>query len=51
MIKYNVKKVEVDGIIFHSKAEADYYSGLKIRQVAGEFSGFELNQDSLCNRH
>lgn len=42
MNKYNAKKVEVDGIIFHSKAEADYYSGLKIRQAAGEITSFEL---------
>lgn len=42
MNKYNAKKVEVDDIIFHSKAEADYYSGLKIRQAAGEISNFEL---------
>ena len=42
MNKYNAKKVEVDGIIFHSKAESDYYSGLKIRQAAGEITSFEL---------
>ncbi|PEX52509.1 hypothetical protein COK25_08345 [Bacillus cereus] len=42
MNKYNAKKVEVDGIIFHSKAESDYYSGLKIWQAAGEITSFEL---------
>ncbi|HHB2168499.1 TPA: DUF1064 domain-containing protein [Bacillus cereus] len=42
MSKYNNKKVKLDGHVFDSKAEADYYSGLKIRQAAGEISSFEL---------
>lgn len=42
MSKYNNKKVELDGHVFDSKAEADYYSGLKIRQATGEITSFEL---------
>ncbi|MCM3736426.1 DUF1064 domain-containing protein [Bacillus cytotoxicus] len=42
MSKYNNKKVELDGHVFDSKAEADYYKGLKMRQAAGEVQGFEL---------
>lgn len=42
MSKYNNKKVKIDGHVFDSKAEADYYSGLKVRQAAGEVISFEL---------
>ena len=42
MSKYNNKKVRLDGHVFDSKAEADYYSALKIRQAAGEITSFEL---------
>ncbi|MFP3377089.1 DUF1064 domain-containing protein [Bacillus sp. SIMBA_069] len=42
MSKYNNKKVKLDGHVFDSKAEADYYFGLKIRQAAGEITSFEL---------
>lgn len=42
MSKYNNKKVKIDGHVFDSKAEADYYSGLKIRQAADEITRFEL---------
>lgn len=42
MSKYNNKKVKLDNHVFDSKAEADYYSGLKIRQAAGEITSFEL---------
>ncbi|MFJ8216443.1 DUF1064 domain-containing protein [Bacillus cereus] len=42
MSKYNNKKVKIDGHVFDSKAEADYYSGLKIRQATGEITSFEL---------
>ncbi|WP_035430896.1 DUF1064 domain-containing protein [Bacillus sp. UNC322MFChir4.1] len=42
MSKYRNKKVELDGHVFDSKAERDYYEGLKIRQAAGEIQGFEL---------
>ena len=34
--KYKNKKTEGDGITFHSKREADYYSELKLREAAGE---------------
>ncbi|WP_342719318.1 DUF1064 domain-containing protein [Bacillus paramycoides] len=42
MSKYNNKKEKLDGHVFDSKVEADYYSGLKIRQAAGEIISFEL---------
>jgi|SRR5690625_4792341 len=38
--KYRNKKVEIDGLTFDSKAEARYYSELKIRQKAGEILFF-----------
>ncbi|MGX1457081.1 uncharacterized protein DUF1064 [Bacillus thuringiensis] len=42
MSKYNNKKAELDGHVFDSKAELDYYSGLKVRKAVGEVSSFEL---------
>ena len=38
--KYHNRKVEIDGIKFDSKKEADYYSELKLRLKAGEIKGF-----------
>ena len=38
--KYNANKVEVDGIKFDSKKEADYYSELKLRLAAKDIKGF-----------
>ena len=40
--KYNSKKTKVDGIVFDSQFEADYYSNLKIRQRIGDIAGFAL---------
>lgn len=40
--KYRNKKVELDGIIFDSKAEAKFYSQLKLRERAGEILFFRL---------
>ncbi|WP_410982660.1 DUF1064 domain-containing protein [Bacillus cereus] len=42
MSKYKNKKVKLDDHVFDSKAEADYYTGLKMRKAAGEVSSFEL---------
>lgn len=42
MSKYNNKKVRLEGHVFDSKAEADYYLALKLRQAAGEITSFEL---------
>lgn len=39
--KYNAKKVEVDGIKFDSKVEAEYYLHLKEMAEGGEIQGFE----------
>lgn len=38
--KYNAQKIWVDGILFDSKAEADYYCQLKLLLRAGEITGF-----------
>ena len=38
--KYNANKVEVDGIKFDSKKEADFYNELKLRLSAGDITGF-----------
>lgn len=41
MTKYRAKKTIVDGIVFDSKAEAEYYCTLKLLERAGEIVGFE----------
>ena len=38
--KYGAKKTVVDGVKFPSRAEADYYCGLKAGMVTGEIDGF-----------
>lgn len=38
--KYNAQRTKVDGILFDSKKEADYYVGLKMLLRAGEIKGF-----------
>ncbi len=38
--KYGANKVEVEGIMFDSKKEADYYSELKLRLIAKDIKGF-----------
>lgn len=40
--KYAAKKTEIDGITFHSKREASYYSDLKILKKRGEIVMFLL---------
>jgi len=40
--KYHNTKTIIDGIKFASKHEARYYSELKLRQRAGEITGFDL---------
>lgn len=40
--KYHAKKTEIDGIVFDSKAEANYYLVLKEKQDKGEISQLEL---------
>lgn len=42
MSKYGSRKTTVDGITFHSAAEARYYQQLKIRKYAGDITDFEL---------
>ena len=38
--KYNSRKVNVDGILFDSQAEANYYCQLKLLLRAGKIEGF-----------
>lgn len=45
--KYNSRKTELDGIIFDSKAESEYYCELKIRVKAGEILGFDLQPEYI----
>ena len=40
--KYNAKETVVDNIKFHSRAEARYYSHLKLMEKAGEILFFRL---------
>ena len=40
--KYGNRRVEIDGHTFDSKAEARYYSQLKLRKRAKEIKSFEL---------
>ena len=40
--KYNNKRVKVDGILFDSMKEADYYSELKLLLKAKEIQGFSI---------
>ena len=42
--KYGNVRVEVDGVSFQSKAEAKYYSLLKLRSKAGEVDNIELQK-------
>lgn len=45
--KYNNTKVEVDGYVFDSKLEADYYNQLKIREKAGDILFFKIQPKYL----
>lgn len=38
--KYHSKRTRVDGILFDSKKEADYYNDLKVQLKAGVIRGF-----------
>mgnify|MGYP000920856240 FL=1 len=38
--KYNSKRIHVDGVLFDSKKEADYYGDLKLQLKAGAIKGF-----------
>lgn len=40
--KYRNRRVNLDGHTFDSKAEARYYSQLKLRKRAGDVKGFKL---------
>lgn len=40
--KFGAKRVVLDGITFHSKAEAKFYCELKLREKAGEVTDVEL---------
>lgn len=40
--KYSNRKTKIDGIVFASKKEADYYCELKMLKIAGEVKDFLL---------
>lgn len=42
--KYGALRTSVDGIAFDSKAEAQYYALLRLRERAGEVSAVELQK-------
>lgn len=42
--KYGAKRTLIDGVLFDSKAEATYYTVLKMREKAGEVSAVELQR-------
>ena len=42
--KFNAKRTELDGIVFDSQRESQYYALLKRREKLGEVSGVELQQ-------
>ena len=42
MNKYHAKKTEIDGLVFDSKKEAEYYSLLKMQERMGRISGLKL---------
>ena len=42
--KYNAKKVEVDGIVFSSKAESFYYEHLQKLKKTGVVEDFEMQK-------
>ena len=48
MNKYNAKRTVVDGISFHSKAEAARYSDLKLLERAGVIFKLELQPAFPC---
>ena len=45
--KYNNRKSLVDGILFDSKKEADYYIVLKADKKAGKIEGFEIQPEFM----
>lgn len=45
--KYRNKKTEIDGIVFDSKVEAEYYSHLKLLQKSKLILGFERQKRML----
>lgn len=40
--KYGAKKTKIDGYTFDSQKEAEFYSDLKFKTMAGEIAGFCL---------
>jgi hypothetical protein len=47
MSKYGAKRVEVDGIVFDSKLESQYYLHLKELKAAGVVKHFELQPEFI----
>jgi len=47
--KYHAERVWVDGILFDSKKEADYYCQLKLLARSKEIAGFAHHGNMVCN--
>ena len=45
--KYGAKKITIDNIKFHSRAEANYYSHLKLLKRAKQIVGFEIQPEYI----
>lgn len=45
--KYNAKKTVIDGIVFDSKKEAQYYFELKVMKMAGKIKDFEVKPEKF----
>jgi len=48
--KYNARKVKIDGHVFDSIAESQYYAELKLRQRAGDLKILELQPKVYLTR-
>lgn len=46
--KYGAKKTEVDGFLFDSKRESEFYAELKVRERIGEIWALELQPRFPC---
>lgn len=48
MNKYGARKTVIDGIVFDSQKEAQYYCVLKLRKLSGEIVSFERQVAFVC---
>ena len=50
MSKYHNKKTTIDGILFHSKKEGNYYTKLKLMEGAGLIWNLELQKKYILQK-